>query len=141
MSPMHAARTFRSCIAAALLASALVAGGTALAGDAASKPAGAAATPQVTLDPEQLVVPRPSDDVSKFTPDTPGEDKAGLAIPNKIDLGTSQLRFDADRKAIDTGPRVGIDAVDPTVLNPNLPQRKQSPMEPYVGFTLSKPTN
>lgn len=70
------------------------------------------------------------------------EKGSGLELPNKFDLGNSQLRFDTNRKEIDPIPRIGIDAADPRVLNPNLPQEKTSPLKPdYFGFTISTPTH
>jgi len=132
------ARFFHVSLAGAVLLAAALAGGAALAGDAESKPAAEAVPPSVTFDPKQFVVPQLGESIGNFTAGTSGEQKSGIAIPNKIDLGPSQLRFDAGRK--DPIPRVGIDAADPTVLNPNLPQQKDSPLTPYVGFTLSTPT-
>lgn len=70
------------------------------------------------------------------------EKEPGLELPTKFELGNSQLRVDTNRKEIDPIPRVGIDAADPRVLNPNLPQEKTSPLKPgYFGFTISTPTN
>jgi hypothetical protein len=70
------------------------------------------------------------------------EKDPGLELPTKFGLGSSQLRLDTNRKEIDPIPRVGIDAADPTVLNPNLPQEKASPLKPgYFGFTISTPTH
>jgi len=75
------------------------------------------------------------------TPDglKPKDEKdSKLELAPQIYLGTSQLRFDTNRKEIDPIPRVGIDARDPTAPNPNLPQEK--PLS-YFGFTLSTPTH
>jgi hypothetical protein len=70
------------------------------------------------------------------------EKDSKLELPTQFDLGTSQLRLDTNRKEIDPIPRVGIDAAEPTVLNPNLPQEKPSPLKPgYFGFTISTPTH
>jgi hypothetical protein len=138
---MHASRLFRTCLAAtALVAAVSTAGGTAFAGDDTSKPA-TGKPPQVKLDPKQFAVPQVSVDADKFTSDTASGDKKGLAIPDTIDLGDSRLSLDAGGDKTGSGPRAGIDAADPAGLNPNLPQRKQSPIVPYVGFTLSKPTD
>lgn len=135
---MHAARFIRFAVAAAALFAPTLLGSTALAGSSASKPASPDAAPHLIFDPKQFVVPQASGDTNRFTPKISGEDKPAFAMP-KIDLGTSQLHLDTDRKAIDTGPRVGIEPADPAALNPNLGQRKEPPLDPYVGFTLSTP--
>jgi hypothetical protein len=70
------------------------------------------------------------------------EKDSKLELPTQFDLGNSKLRLDTNRKEIDPIPRVGIDAADPKVLNPNLPQEKESPLKPgYFGFTISTPTH
>ena len=94
----------------------------------------------VPLDPYLLKPPAPGFE-KPVTPGPENDKGAKLELPDHIDLGTSQLRFDTNRKAVDSTPRVGIDTADPTVLNPRLPQEKASPLKPdYFGFTLSTPT-
>jgi hypothetical protein len=108
---------------------ALVAASTALAQQGAPVP----------LDPYLLKPPAPGFE-TPVTPEPENDKGAKLELPTQFDLGTSQLRFDAKRD--DPIPRIGIDAVDPTVLNPGLPQAKDSPLKPnYFGFTLSTPTH
>jgi hypothetical protein len=70
------------------------------------------------------------------------EKDSKLELPTQLNLGNSQLRLDTNRKEIDPIPRIGIDAADPAVLNPNLPQEKASPLKPgYFGFTITTPTH
>ncbi len=70
------------------------------------------------------------------------EKDSGLELPAEIDLGAAQLRFDTNRKETDPIPRVGVDAVDPKLLNHNVPRENPSELEPdYFGFTLSTPTH
>ncbi len=135
---MHANCFFRLTAVAATLAAHALLGGAALAGDTATKPAPAGASPQVTFDPKQFVLPNVSDDASTFTPKGLADDEPAFSMP-QIDLGTSQLSVETNRNAINNGPRVGIEKIDPTVLNPNLPQHKESPLQPFVGFKLSTP--
>jgi hypothetical protein len=109
----------------------------------AQQPAEAASLAPLTLDPNLLKPPAPGSDFDKLSTARPQDDtSAKLELPDHINLGTSQLRFDTRREAVDSTPRVGIDAADPTVLNPRLPQEKASPLKPdYFGFTLSTPTH
>jgi hypothetical protein len=126
---------FRLTVAAAAL---VALGGPALAGGTAAEPTTADDAAAVTIDPRQFIVPDVSDDARKFMSKKPGENSPAFSTP-QIDLGASQLSLETDRDAIDSGPRVGIEKIDPTVLNPNLPQQKESPLQPYVGFKLSTP--
>jgi hypothetical protein len=91
-----------------------------------------------SLDPN-LLTPAPG--FEKPTAASPQDEKdSKLTLPDHIDLGTSQLRFDTDRN--DPIPRVGIDQVDPSLVDPRLPAEKSSPLKPkYFGFTLSTPTH
>jgi hypothetical protein len=129
----------RTCaLIAALFAVAALPFTTALA----EEPANSAPTPPISLDPNMLKPPAPATE----SPPTvkPLRDGAGskIDLPTKFDLGTSELRLDTSRKAVDSIPRVGIDAADPKVLNPNLPQEKDSPLKPdYFGITISTPTH
>jgi hypothetical protein len=132
---MVTALYFRSILAAAAL---VALGCPALAGGTAAKPTKADEAPAVTLDPKQFIVPDVSDEARKFMSKQPGGNSPAFSMP-QIDLGDSQLSLETDRDAIDGGPRVGIEKFDPTVLNPNLPQQKESPLQPYVGFKLSTP--
>jgi hypothetical protein len=67
------------------------------------------------------------------------KDNTGFALPNKIDLGNSELQFDASRK--DNIPRGGLDNSDTSPLKAGIPSRNDSQIPPaYFGFTLSKPT-
>lgn len=94
------------------------------------------------LDPNLLKIPHAASvrDHGKFEARNAQTDKPDLTIPDTIDLGKSMLRFDASRSAINSGPRVGIDALDPSVLNPGIPARKDSPLTPsYFGLTLTTP--
>jgi hypothetical protein len=98
----------------------------------------------VTLDPDlfKLPPPAPSVDLGKFGADKFGTGGSEFTLPNRIDLGSSMLRFDTSRSAIDDGPRVGIDNADPSLLNPRIPTRKDSPLTPnYFGLTFTAPTH
>jgi hypothetical protein len=109
----------------------------------AQQPAEAAPSAPLTLDPNLLKLPAPGSDFDKPSTARPQDDtSAKLDLPDHIDLGTSQLRFDTSRKTVDSVPLVGIDAADPKVLNPRLPHENASPLKPdYFGFTLSTPTH
>jgi len=109
----------------------------------AQQPAVAAPSVPLTLDSNLLKPPAPGVGLDKPPAAKPEDDKSSpLALPDHIDLGTSQLRFDTSRKTVDSIPRLGIDAADPKVLNPGLPHGNASPLKPdYFGFTLSTPTH
>jgi hypothetical protein len=94
------------------------------------------------LSPNLLKIPHAASvpDKGKFEARNAQKDQPDMKIPDTIDLGKSLLRFDASRSAISSGPRVGIDGLDPSVLNPGIPVRKDSPLTPsYFGLTLSTP--
>lgn len=94
------------------------------------------------LDRKLLKIPHAASvpDKGKFEARNAQTDQPDMKIPDTIDLGKSMLRFDASRSAISSGPRVGIEALDPSVLNPGIPVRKDSPLTPsYFGLTLSTP--
>jgi hypothetical protein len=105
------------------------------------EPASAAAP---LLDPDLFKFPHSSSnyDSSKFKLDKYQKESPGVTLPNRIDLGASTLRLDTDRSAVNNGPRVGIEAVDPAQLNPGIPTRKDSPLTPnYFGLTFTAPTH
>ena len=65
-------------------------------------------------------------------------DKSDVKIPDSIKFGDRTLRFDTDRKSVDSIPRVGLDATDPHVL----PTQKDQDLPPaYFGLTLTVPTH
>jgi hypothetical protein len=69
--------------------------------------------------------------------DKSAADKPDLTIPDSIKFGNRTLRFDTDRKAVDSIPRVGLDATDPAVL----PSHRDQDLPPsYFGLTLTTPT-
>ena len=90
------------------------------------------------LDPN-LMAPAPGFE-TPYVARADGETGSSLKLPDHIDFGTSQLRLDTEHK--DPIPRVGIDAVDPAILNPGLAQSQDTKLTPkYFGFTLSTPTH
>ncbi len=64
---------------------------------------------------------------------------SGVALPDRVDLGGSMLRFDADRSAVSRGPRVGVESHDPSFLSRST--RKDEPGLNYFGLTLTTPTH
>jgi hypothetical protein len=123
-------------LAAALVGTLLLTNAMAVAGKAASK-AHAAVAPKLSLDgnPSALSPSQLGDDsgLDKTVPDTPD-----MKIPDRIKFGNGTLRFDTSRKAVDTIPRVGLDAKDPAVLP--APKDQDLPTS-YFGLTLTAPTH
>ena len=115
----------------------------ALAAQATSTASSSADAP-AALTPDLFKLPpsTSSVDLGKFSTDKFGTEGAEFTLPNRIDLGSSMLRFDTSRSVIDNGPRVGIDNADPSLLNPGIPTRKDSPLTPnYFGLTFTSPTH
>lgn len=90
------------------------------------------------------VAPAPSDaNATSLSPSALGmdegstaEDKPDIKIPNSVKLGDHTLRFDADSKAVDSIPRVGLDATDRHVL----PSPNDQDLPPaYFGLKLTTP--
>ena len=101
----------------------------------ATKPADNSAP---ALKPGTFTLPPSAYDTSKFRYDPPSDPASGFNLPNRVDLGTSTLKFDAGRK--EPTNKVGIEAVNPTQLGDI--QKQQSTVLPnYLGLTLSKPLN
>jgi hypothetical protein len=121
---------------AAFIAVLLAANGAALAEDAADKPA-VAPPPPLSLDTGATML-SPSAlgaDTGGFEKST--ADKPDLKIPDSIKFGNNTLRFDTDRKSVDSVPRVGLDATDRHVL----PMQRDEDLPPtYFGLTLTAPT-
>lgn len=103
-----------------------------------------APSPAITLDPNLFKVPPPTAnaEIGTFSAGKSNDPATGFSIPNTIDLGSAALRFDTSRSALSSGPKVGIDSVEPQVLNPGIPTRKDSLLTPsYFGLTLTTPTH
>jgi len=95
------------------------------------------ASEPVKIDPEALKVPPPASpyDSSKFDLGKPE-----LAIPKGIDLGKSQLEFDAKHTTDITKPGLTIDSGETSNLSKVLPGQKQEPVLPdYFGLKLRTP--
>jgi hypothetical protein len=123
--------TFAVIVAAFFFA----ANSAALAGNAASK-LRAVAAPPVSLDSNPSAL-SPSA-LGERDLDKSAADKPDGKIPDSIKFGEHTLRFDTDRKSVDTIPRVGLDAKDPAILPT---QRDQDLPPSYFGLTLTTPTH
>ncbi len=120
---------------AAFVAALLAVNGAALAGNTASRQP---AAPPLSLEvnPSELSPSALGADTDEFGKSA--ADKPDLKIPDSIKLGDRTLRFDTDRKAVDSIPRVGLDATDRHVL----PMPKDEDLPPaYFGLTLTVPTH
>lgn len=94
------------------------------------------AAPKLNADTFKLA---PHYDLGKFDAGKSGGQAEGFSLPNKINLGSSQLQFDTSRK--DNIPHGGLDNSDTSPLKAGIPSRNNSQIPPaYFGFTLSKPT-
>ena len=67
------------------------------------------------------------------------KESSGIELPDRVDFGTSKLRLDADRSAVSSGPRVGVDSLHPSFLSRST--RKDAPALNYFGLTLTTPTH
>ena len=91
------------------------------------------------LKPGTFSLPPSAYDTNSFHYEAPADPSAGFSLPNRVDLGASTLKFDAGRK--EPTNKVGIEAVDPTLLG-DINKKPQSTIVPnYLGLTLSKPLN
>lgn len=133
-------RCARTVIASVLVLASVAAyaGPTVRTQSAASSPAGS-----IPLGPDAFKLPAvPDYEAGGFRAQESNRDKAGAGLPDRVDLGKSVLRFDTNRSALNSGPKVGIDDADQTVLNPGIPTHKDSPLQPnYFGLTLTTPTH
>jgi hypothetical protein len=97
-------------------------------------------TPVLDPDVFKAPPPMPNRDVGK-----PALDKSGKAAPeskplNQIDIGNSQLQFNANRTRDVVAPGVGIDSGETSNLSSTMGP-KQTPVLPdYFGLKLSTPT-
>jgi hypothetical protein len=101
----------------------------------AAKPADAAAP---AVKPGTFALPPSAYDTSKFRYDPPADPGAGFTMPNRVDLGSSTLKFDAGRK--EPANKVGIEALNPAQLG-DLQKQQSTVLPNYLGLTLSKPLN
>jgi hypothetical protein len=122
-------------LTAILVGALLLTSAPALAGKAVSKAPAAVAPPlpldasSSTLSPFEL-----GDDTLLGR----SSDSSDIKIPDSIKFGNGTLRFDTSRRAVDTIPRVGLDAKDPAVLP--APKDQDLPTS-YFGLTLTAPTH
>lgn len=108
---------------AALAALLLAGSGAALAGNAHGATSSALSPAALGMDPPKS--------------DKAAADKPDVKIPDNIKFGDRTLSFEADRKAADSIPRVGLDAADPEIL----PKSKDQDLPPaYFGLKLTVPT-
>jgi hypothetical protein len=133
--------TLRSCLLAAwlllpVLSWPLEAGH---AQQAAAAPAGKPAP--AVLNPNWLQLPADSGGTGK-TPDLkkPPEPDAKFALPDKIELGKSELQFNAGRGKGLSIPQGGIDNSAPSALSTEPHLEKNLPQRPnYFGLQLTTP--
>ena len=107
------------------------------------QPAAAAAKAPLSLDAKSTELP-PSALGEDGSRNDFGEsaDKSDHKISDGIKLGNQTLRFDTNRKAIDSAPRVGLDATDPYVLNRDAAAADDASLKPkYFGLTITVPTH
>jgi hypothetical protein len=122
---------FAAFFAAAFL---FAADGTALAGNTANK-LRAVTAPRVSLESDSSALSPAA--LGESDHDKSATGKADGKFPDSIKFGDHTLRFDTDRKSIDSIPRVGLDAKDPAIL----PTQKDQDLPPsYFGLTLTVPT-
>jgi hypothetical protein len=95
-----------------------------------------AAAPKLNADTFKLA---PHYDLGKFDTDKDSGKAEDFSLPNKVNLGGSQLQFDTSRK--DNMPHGGLDNSDTSPLMAGSPSRNDSQIPPaYFGLTLTKPT-
>jgi hypothetical protein len=114
----------------------LLTSASALAGKAVSK-APAAVAPPLPLDASSSTL-SPSELGDDALLGRSSADSSDIKIPDSIKFGNGTLRFDTSRKAVDSIPRVGLDAKDPAVLP--VPKDQDLPTS-YFGLTLTAPTH
>ena len=69
-------------------------------------------------------------------------DTADHKLSDGFKLGDQTVRFDTNRKAVESAPRVGLDATDPYVLNRNAAAADDASLKPnYFGLTITLPTH
>ena len=94
------------------------------------------ARPKLNADTFKLA---PHYDLGKFDTGKNNGQAEDFSLPNKINLGGSQLQFDTSRK--DNIPHGGLDNSDTSPLKAGIPSRNDSQIPPaYFGLTLTKPT-
>ena len=126
-------RLFGTLAALAMLL--LAATGGAMAGNTESDRPAVAPPHPLGSNPSALSPSALGVDTSRFDESA---DKPDLKIPTGIKFGNKTLRFDTDSKALDSIPRVGLDATDRHVL----PMQKDEDLPPtYFGLTLTAPTH
>ena len=82
----------------------------------------------------------PSADAPKIKTDKSGDAAPAIAIPNSINLGKSNLQFDAKHTSAVTAPGVSMDSGETSNLSKVMPGEKQDKVLPdYFGFKLSTP--
>jgi len=93
--------------------------------------------PAPALNADTFRLPPSAYSANKFDYTPPRTDKGGFN-PGQFQLGSSVLQLDTKRKEPDT--RVGIEAVDPSLLG-GIRKDDDSALPHYFGMTLSKPLN
>jgi hypothetical protein len=93
------------------------------------------------IDPSWLQLPSDTDfskNTQGFKPPSQPEEK--FELPGKFQFGKSELQMKTSRE--DLIPRIGANALDPSVINPARMQDRDDRLMPrYFGFTLSTPTH
>jgi hypothetical protein len=105
------------------------------AGTPAGKPA------PVTLDPHWLQLPADTGDGGKtFDLKWPAEPSGKIELPDKIELGKSELQFNAGRSNAFTVPQDGVDSSAPAALSTEPHLEKSLSQRPnYFGLQLTTP--
>jgi hypothetical protein len=94
-----------------------------------------------TINPEALKPPAPKADVDRSQFDKASKDQPALKVPNRVDLGTYELKFNAGRTS-DVNPRTGLDSGETSNLQQVRPGQKPESVTPnYFGLKLSAPTH
>jgi hypothetical protein len=95
-----------------------------------------------TLNPDALKTPeQPKAEVDRSKFDKSNKDKPPLKLPNSVDLGKYELKFDAN-KTSNVNPRTGLDSGETSNLSKMGPGRKdESALPNYFGLKLTAPTH
>lgn len=110
----------------------------------ATPPSAFAPVPTPLIDPDMLKPPQAPlrVDVDKFKTDKSSKAATGWSAPKVMDLGTYQLRLDANHTSAVTAPRFDMDSGESANLSKVAPGKRQESVLPnYFGFKLSAPTN
>jgi hypothetical protein len=100
------------------------------------------APPRFDADSLKTPLASPHADSKTFNSDKSDKAETKLEIPRRIDLGKSQLEFDARHTTDVISPNVAIDSGESSNLSKVTPARKQEPVLPdYFGLKLKMPMN